>query len=1166
MRDTLALNSEIDLQKNSGEHRLFTIEGIAGEGANFIVYDAYYLDEFRMKSHIRLKECFPLRYAQPHRAGNHIVWDNEEAKKQAFSDLEYVYKRQKHLQEQTHFVNTSSHIEDDIYYGNNTGYLTITRDVAQTFKDLEIKDLQSMLKILLHLSGTIGTYHSHGLLHLDLKPENFMVLDKTEEIKLIDFDSFISTEDVAQGILQNLSYTNSWAAPEVKQGKLHQIGRVSDVYSIGSILFYGLFRRPMEAGDILTLEALNLENHPLLENLNPAVQERLEHFLRKCLEPSVRLRYQNTEELCAELEKLIPLADPKALFLCSSIPEQLSYFMGRQKELSDVHELLQNHKMVLINGIGGIGKSEFSKYYTHNYRDYYRQVVWFKLESNIVDAFCDGKSITIANYDASGSDNSSEKKTFFTKKLQSLKSLVTKDTLFIIDDVRDFTDKDLLEVLKLDCKFLLTSRKNPRELFAKDKIYTLSSLHYSSLEAIFLHHYSLSLSKEEQELLPKLFEKIGNYTLLIPILAKLMQMRGWTPSRMLTKISDGGLTDASKDLVASLKDDEFVDTTMYLHVKRLFNLSELTSAQKKVLSILSWLENLSISRKQLQIWCGEEEDYSVTQTLIRDGWVQHEERLDLLSVHNVIGDVLNEEIKLNIDEIPVFKEYLLHKDFFSEGILIEKVLQHIPVTEDNFEVIYRLLCIANYSYLYSRFSKHAEWDTEKQLAIMEIQIGNYLSNSCHPCDELLDYHAFLEILNSTYTLTRQFTEWSMYKNFEDYWTKVLKLNIHHSALKDAIYNYGFDTSYPEAYQTICKIVKEIAANTQDFLSKKRIDYFLKYVKSSYYAEECYPFYFPITGDFTWEELEMMFDDLESEEQPDDFLLSSDEPESTSESSIDLQTFWDDLEKSRGQKQEFINSFFDFLQNHVEVEYTKNYLLLLYLDMCEKGVFGKISIANLADIKLEKLKLLYHFKSYRWFLREVKELTDILQNNSILELEHILHNSITQFGDRNLPAFSAFIFINFYQPIMEDEKNFYKYTLINMETYAKKLGCKELLYLIYEEQMKYNNKVFFNSKPEIEDKISMKCFTVLGEYIWEATKAKTKKQWKSLADKLTKETELDEQSMHILQETFTKEDAPRITTIENASYDSYVEQENVYNLRLDDISFMTITLDAELPFT
>ena len=315
---------------------------------------------------------------------------------------------------------------------------------------------------------------------------------------------------------------------------------------------------------------------------------------------------------------------------------------------------------------------------------------------------------------------------------------------------------------------------------------------------------------------------------------------------------------------------------------------------------------------------------------------------------------------------------------------------------------------------------------------------------------------------------------------------------------------------------------------------------------------------------------MIFDDIESEFDPDDFLgdiprYCLDEPEKISKPSINLQNFWEELGNAQGQKQEYINSFFDYLKNHVEMEYTGNYLLLLYLDMCENGVFGKISVKDRATIKQQKIMLLYHFESYRWFLKEIKELTDILQDNPTSELENILHNSIIEFVDRNLPAFSAFIFLNFYQPMMKDEKSFYEYTLSNMETYAKILGCKELLYLVMEDQMKYNNKVFFHSKLEIKDKISMNCFTVLGEYIQEAAKAKTKKQWKTLIDKLEKETELDERSIYILRNAFTKEDAQRIANIENTSYDCYVEPESEYDLRLDDVTIMTISLDAKLPF-
>ena len=66
MREALRVNSRIDLFRQNGEQRQFVIKETVGEGGSCIVYEAHMLDvqdEFGLGKRVRLKECYPIRYA-----------------------------------------------------------------------------------------------------------------------------------------------------------------------------------------------------------------------------------------------------------------------------------------------------------------------------------------------------------------------------------------------------------------------------------------------------------------------------------------------------------------------------------------------------------------------------------------------------------------------------------------------------------------------------------------------------------------------------------------------------------------------------------------------------------------------------------------------------------------------------------------------------------------------------------------------------------------------------------------------------------------------------------------------------------------------------------------------------------------------------------------------
>ena len=67
---------------------------------------------------------------------------------------------------------------------------------------------------------------------------------------------------------------------------------------------------------------------------------------------------------------------PKPLKIHFPIPQPTKHFTGRKQYFSELHTLLQQNKTVLINGVGGIGKTSVAAQYAHQYKKEYSTIVW----------------------------------------------------------------------------------------------------------------------------------------------------------------------------------------------------------------------------------------------------------------------------------------------------------------------------------------------------------------------------------------------------------------------------------------------------------------------------------------------------------------------------------------------------------------------------------------------------------------------------------------------------------------------------------------------------------------------------------------------------------------------------------------------------------------------
>lgn len=136
-----------------------------------------------------------------------------------------------------------------------------------------------------------------------------------------------------------------------------------------------------------------------------------------------------------------------------AVPKPCKYFCGRDKELTKLHELLNNHSKIFINGIAGIGKSEFVKAYAIWYKKSYTNILYFTYSESLQNM--------IADMDFVDDLLTDDEQTRFKKHNRFLRSL-KEDTLIIIDNFNTPVSKEpLLDILmKYNCRIIFTTRSH----------------------------------------------------------------------------------------------------------------------------------------------------------------------------------------------------------------------------------------------------------------------------------------------------------------------------------------------------------------------------------------------------------------------------------------------------------------------------------------------------------------------------------------------------------------------------------------------------------------------------------------------------------------------------------------------------------------------------------
>ncbi len=198
----------------------------------------------------------------------------------------------------------------DVGEWENRRYYVMEYVGGGSLKTLAAKGLLSCRRaaeIMLPICDALSFAHSKGIVHRDLKPEN-VLLDAGGLPKVADFglakdlgtDIRLTREGSSLG-------TPAYIPPEQAQGKLREIDRRSDIYSLGAILYELLTNQPPFRGSTrMEILVKVVESEPCAPTvINRAVPRALEAICLKAMSKRKRDRYQSVDSFKADLTRFL---------------------------------------------------------------------------------------------------------------------------------------------------------------------------------------------------------------------------------------------------------------------------------------------------------------------------------------------------------------------------------------------------------------------------------------------------------------------------------------------------------------------------------------------------------------------------------------------------------------------------------------------------------------------------------------------------------------------------------------------------------------------------------------------------------------------------------------------------------------------------------------------
>ena len=278
--------------------------------------------------------------------------------------------------------------------------------------------------------------------------------------------------------------------------------------------------------------------------------------------------------------------------LGNEVPAPCAHFCGRDQELKELHEALIRHRVLFLEGVAGIGKSEIAKAYAREHKKEYTNSIYIMYSGDL------RRDITDMYFTDDLPSDTDEARFFrHDRFLRTLKE----DTLLIIDnfDVRSIKERFLIFLQHYRCRIILTTRNH----WPGQQILRIERI--ADDEALFqmVARFYPEAEKKRSFIL-KFMMLLQYHTLILELAARLFGRGMMTPEVVAGMFCIHGTKIGSKDKIRIVKDGKARKDTFEDHIHALFGLYNLSETQQDILRCMVLVPAAGIPMRLLGFWMG----------------------------------------------------------------------------------------------------------------------------------------------------------------------------------------------------------------------------------------------------------------------------------------------------------------------------------------------------------------------------------------------------------------------------------------------------------------------------------------------------------------------------------------------------------------------------------
>lgn len=364
-----------------------------------------------------------------------------------------------------------------------------------------------------------------------------------------------------------------------------------------------------------------------------------------------------TSKLIERLPSVTSISSKNNVDYLTSLPPRNENFLGRVDELKKLEETLTNEGMVyVVNGIGGVGKSELSYEYLHRNKERYNNIAFLEFsddKTSIEELF------RIKFKDRFALTESDDLNSIITK-LQRLQS----KNLLLLDNLQNREDFEKIKALNTNFDLLITTRRGDLESRYSLNLEVLSD---EDARALFVSYYPT------EENIDDILKYLDNHSLFIYLTAKTLASGYLTLEELRENIKNGQIGKIEAH------DEKSFDKHLEQRFKRQFE-EEQNPDLKLLLQQLSTFPSIEIEEEKLLLCLTDVNTKRNLAKLVQRGWLTKKE--SSYKLHQIIKTFILDYYPLTYDDaITIIKAIANFIDPEDSSLVANNELIFIPIID-----------------------------------------------------------------------------------------------------------------------------------------------------------------------------------------------------------------------------------------------------------------------------------------------------------------------------------------------------------------------------------------------------------------------------------------------------------------------------------------------------